>query len=352
MRGESAPDGLLMGASALETAPVCSAGEALLREVSARLAASTGLARKAEIGRAVRALAAGYFPLDWPPCFGEDAAAIPHEDGYLVLAADGIRQDFLTDPFWAGYCSVLVNVNDVVATGGRPLAMVNVVSGGDAGRREELLSGIAFGSRHFGVPMIGGHLHPEGAEESVAVAIVGTARRLVSSFAARPGDDLVVAVDLHGSWHEPFPHWDSTSKRSPAELRAQLGVLPRLCEDGLVRAGKDISNPGFLGTILMLIETSGVGAVVDLEELPAPPDVPLVSWLEAYPGFGFVLAVAPGHSSEVVETFAAAGVAAAVAGTFTSGTVLAARAAGAELAMWDHSLTPVTGVAPIAEVSW
>ncbi|HZK48254.1 MAG TPA: AIR synthase related protein [Thermoleophilia bacterium] len=349
MGAESAPDGLLMGGSSFETVLAHAAGEGLLREVRSSLVASAGLARKREIGQAVRALAGGYFPLDWPPCFGEDAAAIPHGDGYLLLAADGIRQDLLTDPFWAGYCSVLVNVNDVVGTGGRPLAMVNVVSGADAGRREELLSGVAFGSRHFGVPMIGGHLHPEGTEESVAVAIVGTARSLVSSFAARPGDELVVAVDTQGSWHGAFPHWDSTSQRSPEELQAQLSVLPRLCEGGRVLAGKDISNPGLLGTLLMLLESSGVGAVVDLERVPAPPGVPLVSWLEAYPGLGFVLAVSPDRSGEVIEAFSAAGMAAAVAGGFTAGSVLAARCAGSESPLWDHSITPVTGVATTME---
>ena len=32
------------------------------------------------------------------------------------------------NPYWAGYCSVLVNVNDIAAMGGKPLAMVNIMS--------------------------------------------------------------------------------------------------------------------------------------------------------------------------------------------------------------------------------
>lgn len=316
----------------------------LLGQVREQLAGSIGLARKREIGEVVRELGAGFLPLDWPPCFGEDAAAIPQGDGYLLLAADGIRHTLLADPFWAGYCSVLVNVNDIVATGGHPLAMVNVVAGGRADRRKELLAGIAFGSRHFGVPMIGGHLHPDGEEESVAVAILGTARRLVSSFATRPGDDLLVAVDLSGSWHEPFPHWDSTSFRRPEELRAQLSVVPALADSGLLRAGKDISNPGLLGTLLMLMESSAVGARVDLDSLPAPAGVALPRWLESYPGVGFVLAVPPGCSGEVIAAFEEADMAARVAGSFTGGSRLVGLSGGSSMELWDVARQPVMGV--------
>jgi len=31
------------------------------------------------------------------------------------------------DPRWAGYCSVLVNVNDIAAMGGVPMGMTNVI---------------------------------------------------------------------------------------------------------------------------------------------------------------------------------------------------------------------------------
>ena len=36
----------------------------------------------------------------------------------------------------------------------------------------------------------------------------------------------------------------------------------------LLTAGKDISNPGILGTLGMLLEASGVGATVELEKIP------------------------------------------------------------------------------------
>lgn len=54
--------------------------------------------------------------------FGDDASAIRIGDGkLLLLAADGIWGRLLeSDPYWAGYCSVLVNVNDIAAMGVNP----------------------------------------------------------------------------------------------------------------------------------------------------------------------------------------------------------------------------------------
>lgn len=42
---------------------------------------------------------------------GDDCAAIPDENGYLLLAAEGMAPSLITqDPWFAGWCSVLVNV--------------------------------------------------------------------------------------------------------------------------------------------------------------------------------------------------------------------------------------------------
>ena len=55
--------------------------------------------------------------------FGDDASAINIENNQLLLlAADGMWGKLMdADPRWAGYCSVLVNVNDIAAMGGIPL---------------------------------------------------------------------------------------------------------------------------------------------------------------------------------------------------------------------------------------
>ncbi|HEY3254552.1 MAG TPA: AIR synthase-related protein, partial [Polyangiaceae bacterium] len=82
----------------------------------------------------------------------------------------------------------------------------------------------------------------------------------------------------------------------------------------LVGAGKDISMAGVCGSLLMMLETSGVGARLDLARLPAPPNVDPFRWLNAFPSFGFVLSVEPHAVSTVCARFEAAGVACAAVG--------------------------------------
>ena len=78
-----------------------------------------GVKRKHAIGEMVKAL-----KIDAPhvvAAFGEDAAVIEHNGEALLLAADGIWSKLMdADPYWAGYCSVLVNIHDIAAMGGRP----------------------------------------------------------------------------------------------------------------------------------------------------------------------------------------------------------------------------------------
>ena len=275
---------------------------------------------------------------------GDDAAPLPYGEGYLLLAADGISPALFSDPFWAGYCSVLVNVNDIYAMGGRPLAMVDVISAPEGDLLDELVKGIKYGCEKFGVPMVGGHLHPGETCPSLIVSIMGEARVLVTSFCAREGDSLVLAVDLEGCWHDPFPHWDSTSGQQEREVRAKLALLPGLAERGLLRAGKDVSNPGILGTAGMLLESSEVGAVISLEDMPRPAGVALPAWLKAYPGFGFLLSVAPGDAGIVLDAFQRVNVAAGVIGEITGDRRLVIEYAGSQQELIDLSRQPITGI--------
>ena len=62
--------------------------------------------------------------------WGEDTAVLDLNESHLMLfAADGIMKKLMdADPQWAGYCSVLVNIHDIVSMGGLPIAMVNIFS--------------------------------------------------------------------------------------------------------------------------------------------------------------------------------------------------------------------------------
>jgi len=320
-------------------------GQAILRDIYLGFHGSKGVQQKRVISKITKILEPVSGKRDNLFTFGDDAAPLPYQGSYLLLAADGISPQLLSDPFWAGYCSVLVNVNDIYAMGGKPLAMVNVLAAAGGSEINELTRGMLTGCQKFGVPMVGGHLHLEAERGGISAAILGEAKVLLTSFAALPGDFLVLAVDLAGNWHYPFPHWDSTSGQTPEEVQARLAVLPRLTEEGLLRAGKDVSNSGILGTIGMLLECSGKGGVIYLDAIPRPQGVDLADWvLNAYPGFGFVLSVPPEYTGKVISAFEQKGVAAGIIGRINQGNGLVVDYNGEQLEVIDFATQFILGI--------
>ena len=269
-----------------------------------------GVSRKSSIDNVINLLGEAYnVSGDVVIDIGDDASAVDIGNNQVMLiAADGIWGQIMNvNPYWAGYCSVLVNVNDIAAMGGRPLAMVNIMSVKNDDIYEDLLGGIRDGCVKFGVPMVGGHLHPDAESDSVGVAIVGIAKKdkLITSFAAKTGDKVIVAIDLDGKPHEMFSlNWDTTYDKDAQLVQDQITAVQYLAEHDYIKAGKDISNPGILGTLEMLLETSGKGAVVNLEDIPKNENMCWADWLKSYPGSGFVF-TAPEDKCDFIKEYLA-----------------------------------------------
>jgi putative methanogenesis marker protein 2 len=226
--------------------------------------------------------------------FGDDSSAIDIGNNKVVLvAADGIWSKLIDkDPYWAGYCSILVNVNDIAAMGGKPIAMVNIISINNKEIADKILKGIIDGCKKFNVPMVGGHTHPDAEYTSLDVSIVGIADKdkMITSFDAKVGDKVIVAIDLDGRQHPNFKlNWDTTYLKDAKLVQDQIKIMNTIAKKGLVTGGKDISNPGILGTLEMLLESSKCGAKVNLDKIPKNKNVNWETWLKSYPGAGFIL---------------------------------------------------------------
>ncbi|BAW30901.1 MAG TPA: methanogenesis marker 2 protein [Methanothermobacter sp.] len=251
--------------------------------------------------------------------FGDDASAIRLGNGKLLLiAADGIWGKLMeADPHWAGYCSVLVNVNDIAAMGGKPIGMVNVLSVKDKKTCQKVMEGIREGVEKFGVPMVGGHIHPDTPYNALDVSITGIVSEdaIITSCNAKPGDKIIIAIDLDGRQHPNFPlNWDTTSHKEPELVKAQIKIMEELASKKLLTAGKDISNPGTLGTLGMLLEASNVGATVQLEKIPRKKNIKWEDWLRLYPGAGFVLTTKPENTKECIELLESVNITSTIAG--------------------------------------
>lgn len=286
-----------------------------LADLASALRGGRGFAHKRDIGDAVSILRQG-LPAHTAVAIGDDCAAIADGDGYLLFAIEGFVEDFVQAmPWFAGYCGVMVNVSDIYAMGGRPIAVVDAIWSQGQEKSTLVLTGMAEASRRYGVPIVGGHTNHRSDKGQLAVAILGRANKLLTSFDAQPGQRLLMAVDLRGAYQEPHPYWNASTSAPAERLRADLELLPLLAEDGLCAAAKDISMAGAIGTALMLLECSGVGAHIDVDAIPRPEGVELLRWLQSFPSYGFVLSVAPEHAEAVRARFQARGIACADVGS-------------------------------------
>ncbi len=315
-----------------------------LATLARAIRASRGLASKADI-----ACVSARLGLDGETAIrvGDDCAAIPDPDGFLLLAIEGFIHEFVADdPWFAGFCAVMVNVSDIAAMGGRPVAVVDAVWAPGGDKAGLVLAGMKAASETFGVPIVGGHSNLACERLQLSAAILGRAKhKLLTSFDARPGDRLVMAVDLRGRYRDPFSNWEAATDAPPRRLRGDLALLPEIAERGFSRAAKDISQAGVVGTAAMLAECSGVGVTVDVQAVPKPPGVALERWLLTFPSFGFVIAVAPKNVGEVVSLFHRRGIAAAEVGGFSDDALVSIAAGQFRETILDFSAAPLLGCA-------
>jgi len=277
---------------------------------------------------------------------GDDAAAIKTKDDYILLAAEGVYPPLLkSNPYLAGRTSVLTNVNDIFAMGGRPLAVLDVLFGSDVEEVKEALRGIRDNASRYNVPVVGGHLTEERGFSSLSVFILGRARNLLSGFDARVDDDLVFISNFKGKFYSGFNFWDSSSDLSGQQALQHLELLPQIAEDGLAHAGKDVSMAGLIGSILMFLEGSGKGADIYIDKIPAPFEVPLKEWLLTFPSFGFILSLRPCNTPSVQEIFRRSGLVCECIGKVALGhQVFFVNDDGERNLLWNFDIEPLIGL--------
>ena len=246
-----------------------------------------------------------------PGFVGDDGAPVPGSD--LIAACDAILPSMVErDPDWAGWCAVLVNVNDLAAMGATPVGLLNAVGARDATAAARILGGLNRAARAYRVPVLGGHTQL-GVPASLSATALGRTASPVPGGGGRPGQTVRLTADLGGGWRPGYHgrQWDSTSRRTPGELREMVGYVGK----ARPAAAKDVSMAGIAGTLGMLAEASGCGAVLDVGSVPRPGVATVGDWLTCFPGFAMLTAgpctpasAGPAVTAECGELVAGTGV--------------------------------------------
>lgn len=296
-----------LGWQPVRAVTVAGAPHQLMRWPVRRIAALAG-ATKRELGPLLAGLGPG-----GPGFVGDDGAPVPGSD--LVACCDAIIPAMVErDPEWAGWCSVLVNANDLAAMGAAPVGLLDAVAARDRSFASRILRGLRRASQAYGIPVLGGHTQL-GVPAALAVTALGRTAAPVPGGGGRPGHEVRLTADLGGGWRAGYAgsQWDSTTGRSAAELRAMLGAVAT----ARPAAARDVSMAGLAGSLGMLAEASGCGAVLDVPAIPRPAGATMGDWLTCFPGFAMLTAApagspplpaGPATSAACGELTAAAGV--------------------------------------------
>lgn len=236
-----------------------------------------------EVLAPLRAVPGGLGPIGFR---GDDGVPVPGSD--VVAACDAIIPSMVErDPEWAGWCSVLVNVNDLTAMGAAPTGLLDAVGAPTRSLLTRIVRGIAKASQAWRVPVLGGHTQL-GVPPALAVTAFGRTSSPIRAGGGSAGDTLRVTADVTGSWR-PGQHgrqWDSSSTRSSDDLTALATLVARMAP----RAAKDISMAGVVGTAGMLAEAGGTGAELEVARIPRPAAADLGAWLTCFPGYAMLTA--------------------------------------------------------------
>jgi thiamine-monophosphate kinase len=230
-------------------------------------------------------------PPDAPPGravlgIGDDCALLAPAPGrQLAVSSDMLvegRHFFAgADPFALGHKCLAVNLSDLAAMGAAPLGFTLALALPAAD--PDWLAGFSRGlfalADGHGCELVGGDTTK--GPLNVCITIFGDIApgRALRRDAARPGDDVWISGTL-GDARLALAHYLGEVRLDAPALalaaprmhaptpRVALGRL--LADGGLAHAALDISD-GLAGDIAHILAASGVGAVLDVDALPAGP---------------------------------------------------------------------------------
>ncbi|MFX1443546.1 MAG: AIR synthase related protein [Promethearchaeota archaeon] len=254
---------------------------------------------------------------------GEDSAAINFNESYILVTTDRIRTDFIENfPYGAGFSAILVSIDDIYACGGFPLAASLIISYEDEDKGKKILEGICDASKKFHVPIIRGHTKARGKTYELSSTVIGEIKKndYISARNAQVNDKIILAVDFEGKVGKASRYYfDTTTFKNSENVLRKRKAMNIIAQSHLAHSSKDISNSGIFGTILQLIQYSGVGANININKIVIPPilkelDYTIEIYTKMYLTTSFILTAPEKNCEKILEIFKDYGLNASIIG--------------------------------------
>ena len=216
---------------------------------------------------------------------GDDCAVLPAGEGELLISTDLLMEGvhFLrseSSPEDVGWKAAAVNLSDIAAMGGKPVAtFLSIALPKDAQGEwaERFIEGYRQISSQYDVPLLGGDTTSSLRDIAVNVGILGrcqSGKRLMRS-GAKVGETIYVTGPLGDSAAglQAILKGIRRSEEVKTLIERHKRPLPRvdagviLIQSGKVGAMMDISD-GIASDMRHIMKASKVGAVIALDRLP------------------------------------------------------------------------------------
>lgn len=199
---------------------------------------------------------------------GDDLALVQTVD-YITPVVD--------DPYTFGEIAATNSISDIYAMGAKPLFALNIVgfpiSKVPIKILEAILQGGAAKAAEASVSILGGH-SVDDDEPKFGLVVTGVVHpdKVIKNSTAQAGDNLILTKPLGTGIVNTAVKAELASEESMSEAIRMMKTLNRVASEAMVKVGvnacTDVTGFGLLGHLHEMVEASGVGAKINLSQIP------------------------------------------------------------------------------------
>ena len=248
---------------------------------------------------------------------GDDCTVLDIGEEVLVMSTDMLIEDvhFLRSASSAeevGHKSLMVNISDVAAMGATPIATLLSLSLPETAQGEwmdEFMRGYHAASSKHGIALVGGDTTASRDKIAINVVAIGRApkQNIKRRSAAKVGDVVCVTGTLgtssKGLVDIMFGDLNTAAAKAHRIAQARITEGTWLGSKEEVHAMMDISD-GVASDIRHIMESSGVGAEIDIKLIPTDYDIRFAT--TGGEDYELLLTIAEEHFETIAEAFTAA----------------------------------------------
>ena len=210
---------------------------------------------------------------------GDDAAVYRLNDSTALIMTVDFFPPITDDPYEFGAIAAANALSDVYAMGGKPLVALNIV-GFPAALDKDILSEILRGgyakTAEAECLIVGGHTVDD-PEPKYGLSVVGIVEpgRQITNAGAQPGDVLVLTKPLGTGI---ITTAGKQGRVDPDVLQGavvNMATLNRGASQAMTKVGvhaaTDVTGFGLMGHLKSMVKGSGVGAEINLNQVPTLP---------------------------------------------------------------------------------